>query len=74
MDFVGLGWIAPTHGNPQFQTGESWMKSSPEEEEDLRILVDERLDTSWQCETAAQKNNQILGFFKRRVASRVRGR
>lgn len=50
------------------------MKRSPEEEEDLRILVDERLDTSWQCETATQKNNQILGYFKRRVASRVRGR
>lgn len=48
------------------------MKSSSEEEEDLRILVDERLDSSWQCEIAAQKTNQTLGCLKRRVASRVR--
>lgn len=47
------------------------MKSSLEEE-DLRILVDERLDMNWQCEIAAQKTNQILGCFKRRVASTVR--
>lgn len=47
------------------------MKSSTEEE-DLRILVDERLDTSWKCEIAAQKTNRILGCLKRRVASKVR--
>lgn len=40
-------------------------------EEDLRMPVDERMDTSWQREIAAQKINQILGCFKRRVASRV---
>ncbi|PKU39146.1 rna-directed dna polymerase from mobile element jockey-like [Limosa lapponica baueri] len=62
------GRANPKH---KYRLGGEWIESSLEKN-NLGVLVDEKLNTTWQCMLAVQKANLILGCIKRSMASKLR--
>jgi len=58
-------------GNPKhkYRLGDEGIESRLEEQH-LRLLVDKKLNTTWQCALTAQTANWILGCIKSSMASR----
>ncbi|GAB0187975.1 hypothetical protein GRJ2_001262800 [Grus japonensis] len=60
-------------GNPKHncRLGGEWIESSPEEK-DLGVLVNKKLNMTWQCMLAARIAGCILDCIKRSMTSRLR--
>ncbi|GAB0188912.1 hypothetical protein GRJ2_001356500 [Grus japonensis] len=63
-----MGWCNPKH---KYRLGGERIESNPEEK-DLGVLVDEKLNMSWQCVLVPQRPNCVLGRIRRSVTSRLR--